>query len=55
LCRKNYQWCFDIPSKAAIKDSIQEREASGRFGALVSTDIANGLEKVCSWLQASLV
>lgn len=55
LCRMNYQWCFDIPSKAAIKDSIQEREASGRFGALVSTDISNGLEKVCLGLHMSLV
>lgn len=54
LCRKNYQWSFDIPSKSSMRHSIKEREASGKFGVLVSADIAGGLEKVGGTLGAEV-
>lgn len=47
-CSKNYVWCFDVPTKAAIVTSIKKRSEKGAFGKLVNPDISEGLERVCT-------
>jgi hypothetical protein len=46
--RKNYEWCFDVPTKAAIVTSIKKRAEMGGWGKLVRPDISDGLEMVCT-------